>query len=408
MKRILCLDFLLFSTVICLSACQELKARDEANEGKDALIECDFESAFLHFTNAHDIIDDNDDINIGLATSELLLTLDSEEFTLIFNRLGFTQSIGEFCQQNIHNEQKQQTSSDGCQTSIRTQNIKLPHPCASLEQCHYSDYIDTELTWNDILSAFELHRTHFEHISTLFAQTASHLEGNYSIHDVFGMDTLNIHPADLYFFAAMTDLSLFITSAAGHYKNTFSVYQTLQTQECQPYSEFLNQNIGIASEPVDISKYEPQFISALSHIHHAFQNSKKIREDFDASTDPCPPRVSLLQWQNVPYGVTDNILSLTAAFQSNPYIIKDILSPDISIDLKALFSAFPVRLTEQTLASCDHDNHIEINYAIYIEAINACTSPALFSTDSNQFELAPGLSYRLSSGWRHWTPVDLF
>ena len=409
MKSTFYLKFLLIVIASCLLACQEIKARDEANEGKDALLNCDFESAFIHFENAHDIIQDNDDINIGLATSELLLTLNAKEFTDIFYQLGFTQSVQDFCIQNINRkkETQEQTTSDGCHSSLNIQMMTFSHPCANSEQCQYKEYIQPELTWHDILNVFELYRTNFEHISTLFAQTASHLTSNYTIHDIFGTDAIHIHRADLYFFAALIELSLFVTSTANHYQTTFSVYQTLITDECIACSDFLNQNIGIADSTVDASEYEPQLLSAFSYIHQAFQYAKAIRTDYDNSSDSCPPKVSLLNWSDVPYGVTDNILSLTSAFQTKPYIIQDIISPEITLDLHALLTSMPSRQSTQTLASCNN-LQLEIHYSNYINAINTNTSPALLNADTDQFELAPGLSYRLSSGWRHWTPMMLF
>ena len=409
----LALLFLLFP--ICLTACQELKARDEANAGKDALLECNIESAFIHFTNAHEIIDDNNDINIGLATSELFFTLNSTEFTNIFLKSGFTQSFQEFCLQNIHTQQEHpsepqdQQSPDACASNFHTsaQNIKLPHPCATSEQCKYIEYIPPDLTWKDIIYALNNNRDHLEHISQLFAQTADTLTSPYALHDIFNVSTLNIHPADLYFFASLINLSLLIASAADNYKNTFSVTQTLQNDDCIAYAAFLNQNIGIAASPVDISEYKSKFLSAFKYINKAFQQAKIIREDFDANTAPCPPQVSLLQWSDVPYGVMDNILSLTSSFQTEPFIIQDILSPEVMLDLNSLLSALPARAQSAPFASCREDE-LHLDLSIYIRAINDATSPDLLDTASDQLDLHPDLSYRLSSGWRQWTPLDLF
>lgn len=400
---------------ICFTACQELKARDEANAGKDALLECNFESAFIHFTNAHEIIDDNNDINIGLATSELLFTLNSKDFTNIIYKFGFTQNIQEFCLQHINTPQEQpsepqdQHAPDACASNFHTstQNINLPHSCANTNQCNYIDHIQPTLTWNDIIHAFNNNRAHLEHISQLFAQTADALDSPYALHDVFNISTLNINPADLYFFAAIIDLSLFITTTSNLYKNAFSVVQTIQTDDCQTYAAFLNQNIGIADSPVDISEYKSNFLSALKYINKTFQQAKIIREDFDSNTNPCPPQISLLQWSDVPYGVIDNIVSLTSAFQSAPYTIHDIITPDVTIDLNSLLSELPVRAPNAPFASCNNDS-LRLDFSLYIRAINDATSPDLLSTDSEQFELHPDLSYRLSSGWRQWTPLDLF
>lgn len=400
---------------ICLTACQELKARDEANAGKDALLECNFESAFIHFTNAHEIIDDNNDINIGLATSELLFTLNSKDFTNIIYKFGFTQNIQEFCLQHINTPQEQpsepqdQHAPDACASNFHTstQNINLPHSCANTNQCNYIDHIQPTLTWNDIIHAFNNNRAHLEHISQLFAQTADALDSPYALHDVFNISTLNINPADLYFFAAIIDLSLFITTTSNLYKDAFSVVQTIQTDDCQTYAAFLNQNIGIADSPVDISEYKSNFLSALKYINKTFQQAKIIREDFDSNTNPCPPQISLFQWSDVPYGVIDNIVSLTSAFQSAPYTIHDIITPDVTIDLNSFLSELPVRAPNAPFASCNNDS-LRLDFSLYIRAINDATSPDLLSTDSEQFELHPDLSYRLSSGWREWTPLDLF
>lgn len=402
---------------ICLTACQELKARDEANAGKDALLECNFESAFIHFTNAHEIIDDNNDINIGLATSELLLTLNSKDFTNIIYKFGFTQNLQEFCLQNINPPENSppkqnpigQQPPDACASNFHsnTHNINLPHSCANTNQCNYIDHIQPTLTWNDIIHAFNNNRAHLEHISQLFAQTADALDSPYALHDVFNISTLNIHPADLFFFASLIDLSLLIVSATDNYKNSFSVAQTLQNDECLAYAAFLNQNMGIADSPVDISEYKSKLLSALKYINKAFQQAKIIREDFDSNTAPCPPQGSLLQWSDVPYGVMDNIVSLTSAYQSEPFIIQDILSPDVMLDLNSFLSALPSRAQSTPFASCREDE-LHLDLSIYIRAINDATSPDLLDTSSDQLELHPDLSYRLSSGWRQWTPLDLF
>ena len=143
------------------------------------------------------------------------------------------------------------------------------------------------------------------------------------------------------------------------------------------------------------------------YINKTFQQAKIIREDFDSNTNPCPPQISLLQWSDVPYGVMDNIVSLTSAFQSEPYTIHDIITPDVTIDLNSFLSELPVRAPNAPFASCNNDS-LRLDFSLYIRAINDATSPDLLSTDSEQFEFHPDLSYRLSSGWRQWTPLDLF
>lgn len=387
--------------------CEELRARDEANAGKDALLECNFESAFIHFSNAHDIMDHNNDINIGLAASELLLTLNSNDFKNLFQAFGFTQSIQDFCLQNINSHQDQYHSQDqnidSCSSGISS-NIQLPHTCSESVHCDRFEYIDPKLEWKDIFEAISTHVQNFEHISDLFAETADQLREPYTIRDIFGFSELYIHPADLYFFAAIFELSMFVTSVASQYKTSFSVAKSLQTEDCQTYAEYINQNMGISDHPIEVSPYINMLRKSFKHLNSAFTQAQKILKDTLERTDACPPKVSILQWSEVPYGVTDDILSLASSFATEPHIIKDIISPNITLDLNTL--SFPARQPQDALASCPND-HIHIDYSIYIQAINDCTSPDLLSNNRDQIELSPGLSYRLSSGWRRWTPADL-
>lgn len=386
--------------------CEELRARDEANAGKNALLECNFENAFIHFSNAHDILDHNNDINIGLAASELLLTLNSKEFTNLFNAFGFTQSIQDLCLKNIDIPQDQHHTQDqdinSCNSGISS-NIQLPHTCNEVH-CNHFEYIDPKLEWKDIFDAIDTHAHSFEHISELFAETADQLSTPYTIRNIFGFSELHIHSADLYFFAAILELSRFVTSVASQYKTSFSVAKSLQIEDCTSYAEYINQNIGISEHPIEISPYIHTLRKSFKHLNSAFTQAQEILKDNLSRTDACPSKVSLLQWSEVPYGVTDDILSLASSFNTEPYIIKDILSPSITLDLNAL--SFPTRQPQEPLASCQN-NHIHIDYSIYIQAINACTSPDLLSDNRDQFELSSELSYRLSSGWRRWTPADL-
>ena len=108
----------------------------------------------------------------------------------------------------------------------------------------------------------------------------------------------------------------------------------------------------------------------------------------------------------MPYGVMDNIISISSAFRQKPTVIQDIFSPEISVDLSALLKHLPIRNANEPIVSCDGNGSVGM-MGIYIEFLNRYITPPLFEPDIDQFKLHHDISYRLSSGWHKWTPADL-
>ncbi len=396
--------------LLCIS-CEMIEARDNAYAGRDALKSCDFYNAYKYFSESYALVKDDQDVSLGYAFSCLLAILDSEPFSGILMRLGMTSTIGEFCidRTNRPNDETQTNSQDRCSgDDVNIHSMQWPHPCSETEHCNdYISYIDTSLQWHDIIDAIDKNRRELLRSSNIITDVANHMKAPYVINDVLGYSSLTIHQADLYLLSAAVKTLVFASDIASAYENKFSVYDTLDDRICTHQASIINQYIGVANSTPDLFQSMVIFTDMMSDIEKAFVHAHQLRESNDnKDSQSCGEAISIFNWTNVPYGVMDNIISISSAFRQKPTVIQDIFSPEISVDLSALLKHLPIRNANEPIVSCDGDGSVGM-MGIYIEFLNRYITPPLFEPDIDQFKLHHDISYRLSSGWRKWTPADL-
>ena len=286
--------------------------------------------------------------------------------------------------------------------------MKWPYPCDDFEHCDYIAYIDKSLEWHEIIETVSDNRWELLRSSYIITDVANHMKEPYVIEDVLGVKRLTIQRSDLYLFSAMVKLLVFASDVAAVYENRFSVSESLDDRNCRNQMDILNRYIGIAAELPDVSDSIIVFTDMMADIENAFVNARLLRDEYDNDTSQkCGNSVSIFNWVEVPYGVMDNIISVASAFKQDPVVISDVFSPDLRIDLSGLLQHLPVRTSEEPVVSCG-DNGLEAAYGIYIKYFNDYVNPPLFEPDTEHFDLHHDINYRLSSGWRKWTVLDLF
>ena len=399
-------------------ACDEIEARNHAYAGRDDLKECDFESAYDHFEKAYGVLKNYEEVAIGTAFSLLLKTLHTEEMAQLQLHLGLTQTIQQFCLQQVEknkaeeeNQTQEDTKESDCAASpypdISGSTVSWPHPCAGLDDCKFAEYIDTALQWQDVIQTIIHNRDALLDSSNILARAAEHMDEAYTMDDIFGLDHIALHPADIYLIAGMLKMLVAAADIASLYDTSFSVRDALNTSDCQKQTDLLNAHLGVAQNATTVSATPDLFNTAMIHFADAFRTGQELRSDVDNNEpedDECIEIVSLFRWLDIPYGVSDNIIAITSAFSQLQAIPADVLLPDVTFDLSALFSDLPTRTPDNIVFSCDAS---QANYKIYIDAINRITTPYLLKPDEPRFHLNPDIGYRMSSGWRRWSFTDL-
>ena len=401
-------------TWIC--GCSALEARDEANAGKEELIHCNFQWARDHFEHAYDLKPKNPDIIMGLAISRALVLIANEDFGHILKKLGVKLSVSAYCHELSETdfEYTEEMDENGCVTKNYSSGNVVFHPCQNEDSCEFSEYIDKTLTFKEIFDTLKLYKNELESISRLSLFASQNIGDNYTIHDLNGIGDIHINRTDLHFISVLFSSLAMIAEISGNYEWDYSVKDVLSLDEmtCDEQAQWYNQHLLVkeSDSEIDTDEVVNSFVWIMHQLSIISQEAYQIRESYDEKIidDPCLERDYLFHWERVPYGVLKNIGSISETFDAEPYISNGYLSPDVLFDIHQFFYSPPSRLAATPIAECRYQE-IVWDLSGFVESINDCTQPAILdSQQTASIHIAPELSYRLSSGWLRWSPVDLF
>ena len=397
-----------------MNSCSDIEAKDAANAGLKELINCQFERARDHFEYAYDLKPYHTDITLGLALSKTLELTENKDIDHIIHRLGFTQSMTEYCQtlSDSDTDSTEYMDENGC-TRYHTSRI-IPHPCDHESSCDYADYIDNTLTLKEIADTLYIYRDELLSISRLFQFAAESMNDIYSVDIIPGIGKFHFKPADLIFLSALIRTLIIGTEILQFYDVDFTLkeYLSLDSLSCEQKAQWYNQHFGIkrTDSKLDSTKIIHLFLQAIHQLYLITIQGYSIRTEYDAiiRDNPCFQRNFLFHWEKVPYGIYKNIENVTKTFESEPFIATEFIEPVTELDIRKLITDPPVRMTTQPVVICDNQKLVW-DLGLYIDSINACTTPEILdSSNKTSLHLNDDVSFRLSSGWLKWTPADLF
>lgn len=397
-------------------SCAALEARDEAYAGRDALLACDFSLAVRHFESAYRVLDHHSEVTFGYGVATILDVLNAPDVRDVLIKLGASRDVTSLClewkaREDSVDTDKGNTESptDDCEPLFLRDIVFSNKESCLNESCSLVSGIDSALTWHTVFSVIEHHKTRLSLAAELLSLSASQWDEAYTLEDIFGVKTLGIHPADAFLLAALIEGILFVSEIAGHYDTQFGIRDTFEDKDCESNAAYLNAVVGLPNtDGAGYAVNRVHFERCMKYLKSAFEKAYQLREVVDrAQTVDCDTTQSLLSWTTVPYGVMDNVISLCAAFEQEPYVIQELLAPDLSVDMVYFLTHLPYRSPTEPFFVCAQDQ-LELKYEFLIEAINCVTTPNLLAEGEGTLKLDSQFSYRLSSGWLKWTPLDLW
>ena len=230
------LPIILCSGLFC-SACDQLDARDHAEKGRQNLENCEFESAYLNFKEAHDLYPSHHDILIGFALSELLWFADSPEVQNTLKQFGFNSTLSSLCTDNPDSSNNSDKTCTTCEIS------DLP---ASENSFSFSvQNIDPALTWTDVVHSLSAHIDILENAAEHFSEIASFIDPEDPWRtSAFGHDNIAFHKAD---FAAVSFAAYLLASVIrilNKYQFDFSVRDSISAFQNNDNQYFSGEEIA--------------------------------------------------------------------------------------------------------------------------------------------------------------------
>lgn len=419
-------NVLLILGLLCLlgilGGCGKLEARDEAESGRDALLNCSFINGYAHFQNAYRLYDQNRDIIIGLAISELAVYADSQKIQSVLSRFGSNKNLNQVCRDHAENNDEFDKNEKNCL------NFELHNLCSNkkIENTWLSEQnlakIDPTLTWRNVTDALYENNELLLDAARHFYQAADNMDLSDVWHIEFSGQKLTFHKTDFAALSFALYIASFCIDILAQYDLNFSVQKTLtalHNEDEKTLADLLNKNLGIPAKTSNVS-YQPDktyrsFISALQSLKLAVDGMIYIYEQNELENfvkvddNGCRQHPALFYWELMYYGIIDDLGRLSAIDEiSNGVLdLKDFIAPNTTFNLSTFLHNLPVQSGSDTIIDVDSHGAFQLHFQNIIRQFNTNFTPQLFDAEKGDFSLANQMNYRLNSAWLKWKPIKL-
>ncbi|MBO4350746.1 MAG: hypothetical protein J6A01_07370 [Proteobacteria bacterium] len=403
--------FYLGMCILLCSGCDQLKAQKESAAGKDALLECDFENAYLHFRKADEYYPNHHEILIGLAISETIYFFDTPNMKDLLSKMGFQFTVQSLCQKLKEDDRNEDSAQpESCHT-IDYSN--LAHSFSKTDilstEGYHSTAIDPDLTWHDIVVTLNTRNSLLKSAAEHAFAAAKTNDPNYHIGNVFGYD-ITVHAAELGILSMVASLLSTVIEIAEQYRWDFSVQKTVKALETKDYSwlvqainnEFLHRK-NTSSFPTCLPEIQ-QTIAALGFVVPLLKELKESEPQFD--DHHCPVQKSLLHWENLHYGILSDLEKASHILDDSQTTasLNELFDPTTSFDILCALQNLP-NLTIP-VAKLYHSQW-EWHFEEFQSQLNFCFTPKILDEQSPSFQCNDTFSFRLNSAWLNWNPKEL-
>ncbi len=407
MKKVI--SFLFLTSILFLTqACDKLEAQEEANLGKSALQNCEFENARKHFQKAHDLYPSHEDILIGLAISEIADYASTKEIEDIMRKIGFNKTLASLCLENLDDSKDENSDENLCKTLELSDFFKDQNDTSEAFRIHTSE-ITPELVWSDILNTLNNQNDELLLAAEHFQEAARILDERTWRVDFFGYEDIGFHKADFAAFSAAFYLIHAAVIILSDYQFDFSVKETadaIQNNDDETLATIINENLLI-HKPDEFNAPAAQApifqlfqsIALAAEGMQYLYDLKKRPEEFDVFSDSgCLQRRSLFHWEKTMPGIIKDLDKTSTIFEETDTILSlgEFLMPDVHLDLDQLLSNLPERNKQKAIVTV---NNGEWTWSLNDEiiTINQSFAPAIFNTHA--FSLDSDISFRLDTAW---------
>lgn len=396
--------YIVLFALIC-SACSSLEARNEAHLGRDALKSCQFDDAYDHFSNAHDLLSSNEEILLGLGISELALVFTSDEFNALLPRFGTSKTLVALCNEA---QNEDETQSEDTPSSCETISFSKYRSAFPDDTTQFFDNIDPTLTWQDCIDVLITYAPLLQDAATHLLRAAQKIDDHYDLGDVFSFKDLSINKADIALLSATAALLSGVSRILSHYDNRFSLKDTLEAFDLENYDAlsalFTPYLLTPSQNASDASDALPALESAINALGILAEKGYELREDYDNNgpqldDDGCEKHTQLLRWETVPYGIYNDFKKLHNALKDDHTLVLDrLLDPSATLSLPALLTQLPTRPAQSIILTVQDDELVWSLQTIATQ-LNSAFTPPIFDEASGNLHLAYDYSYRLNSAW---------
>ncbi|MBQ9816275.1 MAG: hypothetical protein IJM59_02240 [Proteobacteria bacterium] len=401
------------------TACDQIEARTQAEQGKTALLNCQFEAAQYHFSRAYEFYPEHHDIQIGYAFSELLYYADTQEVRAILNRLGISENLASLCREEVEPEkggENSDESKDDCDIFGFVGDAGTGDESESFDL----EQIDPTLTWNEMIGVLhdqndllESAADHFDTISEFVEEDSPWRT------DLFGYRDVPFHKVDFASLAFALHTLAAMVHAASAYSFDMPVYDTLRAYRDNDRTWMagaLNRTLFFPGKSGDSELAYPELIKAIKSLQTAVQYIEIIKENSESEnpedqneSHACSSRNTLFYWENMHYGILSDLKKASHIIDNSEQImdLSAFLEPEMNVNIEQMFSNLPVRTdASDVIVEVQQDRYVW-HFEHQIQQFNAFFTPELFALDAGDFSLNDDIYYRLNSAWLRWKPETL-
>ncbi|MBO5754180.1 MAG: hypothetical protein J6S69_10955, partial [Proteobacteria bacterium] len=198
-----------------------LSAKQEAENGTEALKACQFSTAAMHFSTANELYSNHEEILLALAVSEIFSLTEIPEILTLASKLGYQISLQSMCDTLNHENNNDSNISQDAELpnekcfafselfdTTGQEDIKDEDNSHSNDKTPFYTQIDPELTFQEAFQKLHLYLPVLKSASEHLTEAAQLMDSTYEIKDILGYHKLNIHPADIATLAMIINLMM--------------------------------------------------------------------------------------------------------------------------------------------------------------------------------------------------------
>ena len=400
-----------------------LSAKQEAENGTEALKACQFSTAAMHFSTANELYSNHEEILLALAVSEIFSLTEIPEIQTLASKLGYQISLQSMCDTLNHENNNDSNISQDAELpnekcfafselfdTTGQEDIKDEDNSHSNDKTPFYTQIDPELTFQEAFQKLHLYLPVLKSASEHLTEAAQLMDSTYEIKDILGYHKLNIHPADIATLAMIINLMMTAVEVAVAYPMHYSIQQAvmiIEQNDNTSTANWINQHLLVSTYQPSSETAAYSFGTLLDNLKIALPHIKYLQETQEISDNPCQ-RASLLNWTNLHPAMIMDLEKLANTPQGTTLVLDDFFDLPVSLDTYHLFTHLPWRHAQTSIVvtSDTPNNDLVWNFQDIIQQINTAFQPPIFENKpSVDFKRDYGI--RIQTAWLNWNPVDL-
>lgn len=404
-KRYCCLVFPWY-LVVCQTGCDDLKARQLANDGIDALAACDFDKANDKFNQAASYRPQDADLQFASTVAKLFNALNSTSATRLRELLAIKMdNAWLFEKDGIFDRIRRKESLRSIQDSFLASAISCDQ---SWYQC-----IDEQASVAWVLFSLRRVLDDLSAITDDLIRVAETLEDAKEVEGLCELEPFFIHASDVYLIAAFIELASAIVIELEHYQWNITLVDSIRYLQDGTVTPTWIDHVNRAAFVPNSNELTQQDASqrTVTVTRHLLRSFNAFVLAFD-SLDKCRQGADFNENHTL-FGLGSVSKCMLDDLRVLAQQLVDGLARQTFVELQAFFPGGcvwnlqellahpPTRTTDQPLLSVAADGGVQCQCASLLASIAQSLSPAVFEVRGNGLSLVDGTEYRVCSGWRH-------